>query len=850
MKGKRAALVVSLALLAAALVVGSLPAMAEVVKGPRTIVGQGTAGIDVDLPDGMNIPTTTTPGSITVCSDGLDNDGDGKADFKVNGVRSDLGCESAADTDEADGPDGAKTTEDTSATDEDLDEDEGGSQEVGEDKKTKRKKKSKSEAEDEASGEAGERTGGKRTKSKSQPADRNAPRRRDGAPTKANPSVSITSPGPAPIGVPNFMIDRFRIPPFLLSIYQAAGIQYGIRWEVLAAINEIETDYGRNLNVSYAGAQGWMQFMPATWKAYGVDANEDGQKDPYNPVDAIFAAARYLRAAGGHKDLRKAIFAYNHADWYVDSVLLRARVIGRLPGDFVGSLTGLTQGRFPVAAKAKYANEIDAKDAKRRAKPRSRGKAGNRADIVDANEGRSDIAIFARRGAPVVAVNDGVILKAGTSSKLGRYVKLRDVYGNVYTYSGLGRLAKAYAVPKERKLSADDFKLVKPRKDDAPDGPASGKSAKGQIGGAKGTTVSSGRASRTAARVARRAASSAEADTGANSEDSRDRLFAYPERPRNAEMAEVTGQLDALLAAKLPGYATFSAYFTKAFKFDRTTMDLKRLRKGAKVPAGTVLGRIGKTSDDKAPHMTFAVKPTGDDAPEIDPKPILDGWKLLESTAIYRAAGENPFIGDEKNASIGQILLMSKSSLQQRVLADPNISMYACGRDDVKSGRMDRRALANMAYLGARGYRLGITSMRCGRDNSITTSGNVSNHSFGGAFDIATINGRSVLGNQKRGSAVEALVKDVMKLQGNLRPDELISLYDFGGPSFAMADHADHVHVGYRPAFRTGKGKQVAQILKPKQWKRLIGRLYEIDNPTVRKKPSRAAIPAKKRSRR
>ena len=65
------------------------------------------------------------------------------------------------------------------------------------------------------------------------------------------------------IGVPNFFIDKFRIPPFLLPIYQAAGTQYGIRWELLAAINEIETDYGRNLNVSSAGAQGWMQFMPA-----------------------------------------------------------------------------------------------------------------------------------------------------------------------------------------------------------------------------------------------------------------------------------------------------------------------------------------------------------------------------------------------------------------------------------------------------------------------------------------------------------------------------------------------------------------------------------------------------------
>ena len=92
--------------------------------------------------------------------------------------------------------------------------------------------------------------------------------------------------------------------------------------------------------------------MPATWKSYGVDGNNDGLMDPYNPVDAIFAAARYLKAAGADKDIRGAVFAYNHADWYVDSVLLRAQLIGGLPANLVGSLTGLTEGRFPVAAKA------------------------------------------------------------------------------------------------------------------------------------------------------------------------------------------------------------------------------------------------------------------------------------------------------------------------------------------------------------------------------------------------------------------------------------------------------------------------------------------------------------------
>ena len=121
-----------------------------------------------------------------------------------------------------------------------------------------------------------------------------------------------------------------------------------------------------------------MQFMPATWEAYGVDGNKDGLADPYSPVDAIFAAARYLKAAGADKDLRAAVYAYNHADWYVDSVLLRAQVIGGMPTSLVSSLTGLTEGRFPVAAEATYADEITEKDLKRKKRKRQRRRHGRR----------------------------------------------------------------------------------------------------------------------------------------------------------------------------------------------------------------------------------------------------------------------------------------------------------------------------------------------------------------------------------------------------------------------------------------------------------------------------------------
>ena len=93
---------------------------------------------------------------------------------------------------------------------------------------------------------------------------------------------------------------------------------------VLAALTKIESDFGRNMGPSSAGAIGWTQFMPATWARYGVDANGDGRRDPYTAADAIHAAARYLRASGAPRDWRRALFAYNHADWYVEKVLAQA----------------------------------------------------------------------------------------------------------------------------------------------------------------------------------------------------------------------------------------------------------------------------------------------------------------------------------------------------------------------------------------------------------------------------------------------------------------------------------------------------------------------------------------------
>ena len=120
------------------------------------------------------------------------------------------------------------------------------------------------------------------------------------------------------------------VPPVYAALYRAAaGTCPGLPWSVLAAIGQVESDHGANAVDSVAGAQGPMQFMPATFASYAVDGNRDGRVDVHDPADAVFSAARYLCAsgAGDPATLPRAVWHYNHAQWYVDMVL---RIAGDL----------------------------------------------------------------------------------------------------------------------------------------------------------------------------------------------------------------------------------------------------------------------------------------------------------------------------------------------------------------------------------------------------------------------------------------------------------------------------------------------------------------------------------------
>jgi soluble lytic murein transglycosylase-like protein len=593
-------------------------------------------------------------------------------------------------------------------------------------------------------------------------------------------------------GVPGFFIESFRIPPFLLPIYQAAGTAYGIPWQVLAAINEVETDYGRDLSISSAGAEGWMQFLPSSWSQYGVDANGDGFKDPYNPADAIFSAARYLRAAGGDTDIRAAVYSYNHSQAYVSSVMLRAQLLGGTPSELLGAITGLTEARFPVHAVAHFSDGFPL------APP---GRSGSSTSIPGTT-------IYSQAGAPVIAVQDGEIVQIGSSPTLGRYVSLRDAYGNTYTFAQLGDVSSLYPVLQPHAQTTVSRRIAQPgaAPEPAPSGPAT-------AGAQPRSPISAGAAVSGFAQEAAAALEQAPSPSAAQPPTP-----PHPRRPRPAKVPRV-------------------------FRAGPNDVFLHSLQRGAQVISGTVLGHIG-TSGEGGPHMLFQIQPAGQGAPLIDPKPILDGWVALENSSIFRAKGENPFLAT--SPTVGQVLLESKQQLEPQVLHDGSIRLGRCGRQDVQTGRVDRRVLSMLEYLSVSGLKPSVSGLKCdgstpaGTANSPASSTEV-------IVDITAVNGIPIAGHQGPGSIGDMTVRKLLMLEGAARPRQIVSLMGYPGAVGALSSQSarNAIHVAFSPLSpRAAHGARIyGTPLSPDEWIRLIARLGEIPDPTVANGPSPASIP-------
>ncbi len=129
------------------------------------------------------------------------------------------------------------------------------------------------------------------------------------------------------------------IPPAYLALYKTAAARFGLDWTVLAGIGRVECDHGRDPapsctvegQLNYAGAGGPAQFLVSTWRAYGISATGQGAPDMWNPADAILSMANYLHASGAPANYPQAVYAYNHAWWYVADVLSWARRYRGLP---------------------------------------------------------------------------------------------------------------------------------------------------------------------------------------------------------------------------------------------------------------------------------------------------------------------------------------------------------------------------------------------------------------------------------------------------------------------------------------------------------------------------------------
>jgi len=137
-----------------------------------------------------------------------------------------------------------------------------------------------------------------------------------------------------------------------------------------------------------------------------------------------------------------------------------------------------------------------------------------------------------------------------------------------------------------------------------------------------------------------------------------------------------------------------------------------------------------------------------------------------------------------------------KKTLAERLLLDPRISMYGAGRDDVAAGRIDVRVVVLISYLAESYGEVSVSSLFSGH-RKYARPGVVSAHIYGQAVDIASVGKLPIAGHQQPGSVTEKAVRSILMLPVELQPRQVISLLGLGGASFPMANHHDHIHVGY-----------------------------------------------------
>jgi hypothetical protein len=178
-----------------------------------------------------------------------------------------------------------------------------------------------------------------------------------------------------------------------------------------------------------------------------------------------------------------------------------------------------------------------------------------------------------------------------------------------------------------------------------------------------------------------------------------------------------------------------------------------------------------------------------------------DEWRAALALSSRTAFADRAVALARYNRAVGLRALVrglqaETSALEQRVLSDSRLSIYPAGRGDVASHRINVRVLVLMLYMAEAHGSVTVSSLDTGH-RLYARPGVVSAHKYGLAVDIAALGGQSIVGHQQAGSVTERAVRNILLLPVELRPRQIISLLGLGGPSFPLADHYDHIHVGY-----------------------------------------------------
>jgi len=640
--------------------------------------------------------------------------------------------------------------------------------------------------------------------------------------------------------VPQFYVESFHVPPFLLSIYQAAGAAYDIPWQALAAINEVETDYGTNLDVSSAGAIGWMQFLPSTWRRYGLDASASGSRDPYNAADAIFSAANYLAAAGGAHNLPAAIYAYNHSHAYVQSVLDRAELLSGEPAALVGSVTELAEGDFPIQL-SYHASYRQASDPSGSSQSGHSGSASGSTAPAPGAVGAAAAAgvrttpaaaIYAQSGAAVVSAQDGTVVAIGRSRKLGRFIVVRNAFGDRFTYANLASVSAWHPSPKPAQRSSQILSAAVPSGLTQGPRPTAPASAGAQRTGKSTAALFAANQQRHASRATAAAAAAAPliATINLRSKPSAGTLFT----PIAVLERDIRAPRRAPRVHRVHRAALLARYFTGAFGLWPSQLELTPLRIGSHVLAGTILGRLAHNHGKREPHLLFELRPAGSGQPAIDPLPFLGAWSQLETLELHRNSfGPSPFFGPNLHArSVGGVLLTSQVDLERIVLEDPHVTMPACESNAIAEGNVDRRVLATLEVLVLHGIDPVLSGAWCSHD-AHTRHATPAVLNTPNAIALTTLDGRAATG-----AVAHVAAAALAKLPRAARPT--VGTHTVSGQlviAFAPASQPRAVAVAasYTAGF----------ALSAPRWSQLDARLQQIREPHVPTAVSRAALPVR-----